>query len=90
MGYKPYDSLVFDLYESDISSMDCKVFPGNQVDIQPTKIVCSSFSSSIATSNTIKFGFWVVNPSSTKGMGIPIQVYAYDQPSARKFVWSII
>ena len=31
----------------------------------------------------------MVNPQTTAGLAIPIQVYAYDQPSARKYVWSI-
>lgn len=90
MGYKPYDNLVFDLFESDISSMTCKVYPGDSNYNQPTKIVCSSFSATLTSAMTIKFGFWVVNPSSSVSMGIPIQVYAYDQPSATKFIWSIV
>jgi len=89
MGYKPYDNLIFDLYESSIT-MECRVYPGDVSDKQPTKIVCSKFSSTISTSTTIKFGFWMFNPQVTKGMAIPIQIYAYDQPSARKFVWSIL
>ena len=89
MGYKPYDLLIFDLYESSISSMDCRVYPGDASDQQPTKIVCSKFSSTIGTSSTINFGFWMVNPLTTSGLAIPVQVYAYDQPTARKYVWSI-
>jgi hypothetical protein len=89
MGYKAYDKLVFDLFESGISSMDCRVYPGNVADKQPTKIVCSGFSGTISTSTTVKFGFWVVNPQTSVGMSIPVQIYAYDQPTARKFVWSI-
>ena len=38
---------------------------------------------------TLKFGFWVVNPATSVGMAIPVQVYAYDQPTARKYVWSM-
>ena len=38
---------------------------------------------------TIKFGFWMFNPAVTKGHAIPVQVYAYDQVSGRKFIWSI-
>lgn len=30
MGYNDYDDLEFDLYESDISSMDCKVYTGDE------------------------------------------------------------
>lgn len=90
MGYKTYDSLIFDLFESGISSMKCKVYPGDAVRQQPTKIVCSSFSTTITPSMTIKMGFWVINPPSDVSMSIPIQVYAYDQPSARKFIWSIV
>ena len=53
MGYNPYDNLVFDMFESSIT-MECKVYPGNVADQQPTKIVCSTFSSTISTSTTIK------------------------------------
>jgi hypothetical protein len=70
--------------------MDCRVYPGSVNDVQPTKIICSSFSATITTSMTIKIGFWVVNPQTTVGMSIPVQIYAYDQPSARKYVWSIL
>lgn len=70
--------------------MTCKVYPGDATYSQPTKIVCSSFSGTLTSASTIKFGFWVVNPTSTIGMAIPIQVYAYDQPSATKFIWSIV
>lgn len=70
--------------------MKCKVYVGNAAYNQPVKIVCSSFSSSITTSSTIKFGFWVVNPSTSVAMSIPVQVYAYDQPSATKFIWSMV
>ena len=70
MGYKLYDNLVFDMYESSIT-MDCKVYPGNVADQQPTKIVCSGFSSTISTSTTIKFGFWIINPTVTKVWPFP-------------------
>lgn len=70
--------------------MECKVYPGDQSRIQPTKIVCSKFSATITSSMTVKFGFWVINPSSSVSMAIPIQIYGYDQPSGRKFIWSII
>lgn len=89
-GYNNYDKLVFDLFESGITSMTCKVYTGNPSNYQPVKIVCSSFSSTITTSTVVKFGFWVVNPSTTIGMAIPVQVYAYDQPTATKFCWSIV
>ena len=90
MGYNPYDPLIFDLFESSINSMDCRVYPGDATYKQPTKIVCSKFSTTITTSMTVKFGFWVKNPSTTVGMAIPIQVYAYDQPTGRKFIWSMV
>ena len=89
MGYKPYDSLIFDMFESSVT-MTCKVYPGNIQDKQPTKIVCADFSSTISSSTTIKFGFWMKNPSVSKGLAIPVQIYAYDQPSARKYVWSML
>jgi hypothetical protein len=90
MGYKPYDRLVFDLFESSITSMDCRVFPGSVADQQPTKIVCSSFSATVTTSMTVKMGFWMVNPTTAVSMSIPVQIYAYDQPTGRKFVWSMV
>lgn len=70
--------------------MSCNVYPGDSANYQPTKIVCSSFSSTLTSSSTIKFGFWVANPPSTVGMSIPVQVYAYDQQLAKKFIWSIV
>jgi len=70
--------------------MNCNVYPGDSTNNQPTKIVCSSFSSTLTTSSTIKFGFWVVNPPTTIGMSIPVQIYAYDQRLAKKFIWSIV
>lgn len=92
MGYKAGDSLVFDLFESQIASMTCNVYPGTASASykQPTKIVCSNFATTLATTTLLKFGFWVVNPSTNVGMAIPVQVYAYDQPTARKFVWSMV
>jgi len=66
------------------------VYPGTATYSQPTKIVCSSFSASITTAMTIKFGFWVVNPASSIAMAIPIQVYAYDQTTVTKYCWSIV
>ena len=89
MGYQPYDKLIFDMYETAIT-MDCRVYPGDVSDKTPTKIVCASFSGTISSSTTIKFGFWMINPPATKGMAIPVQIYAYDQPTARKYVWSIL
>jgi hypothetical protein len=77
MGYKDYDNLVFDMFESSIASMSCKVYTGDASNNQPVKIICSSFSSSLSTSTVIKFGFWVVNPQSQVALSIPIQVYTY-------------
>lgn len=90
MGYKNYDDLVFDIFESDISSMTCKVYTGESTLGSPVKIICSNFNTAITTSNTLRFGFWVFNPASSISMAIPVQVYAFDQPSQRKFCWSII
>ena len=44
VGYEDYDELEFDLYESDISSMSCKVYTGDKTNNQPVKIVCSNFN----------------------------------------------
>lgn len=70
--------------------MSCKVFNGDTGSYQPIKIVCSNFNTAITTAMTVKFGFWVVNPTSSISMAIPVQVYAFDQPSQTKFCWSII
>lgn len=90
MGYNNYDSLVFDLFESDITSMTCKVYTADAFIGSPVKIICSNFNTIITTTKTVKFGFWVVNPSSSVSLGIPVQIYALDQPSQTKFVWSIL
>jgi len=92
VGYKNYDNLVFDIFESGISSMDCKVYIGDTQTStgNPTKIVCSNFNTNITPSITVKFGFWVKNPVVTKSVAIPIQIYSYDQRYARKNVWTIL
>jgi hypothetical protein len=70
--------------------MRCKVFTSDATIGSPVKIVCSNFNIAITTSRSVKFGFWVVNLSSSVSLAIPIQIYALDQPTQRKFVWSII
>lgn len=90
MGYKDYDNLVFDLYESSITSMKCKVYTGDKLNNQPVKIVCSSFSSTPGTSTTIKMGFWVKNPSTSVGLAIPVQVYSFEPNTAKKNAWSLV
>jgi hypothetical protein len=88
MGYRNYDDLIFDLFESSISSMTCKVYTGDVYTSQPVKIICSDFS--IPAGTTVKMGFWVVNPSTTKGLAIPVQVYVLIQPSQIKVYWSVV
>jgi hypothetical protein len=56
--------------------MTCKVFTGDKTNNQPVKIVCSSFSSTLTTSTTVKFGFWVKNPSTSVGLAIPVRLYS--------------
>ena len=90
VGYEDYDELEFDLYESDISSMSCKVYTGDKTNNQPVKIVCSNFNVQITTSRTLKFGFWVRNPSTLIGLAIPVQVYSYDAYRARKDCWTML
>lgn len=70
--------------------MTCKVYTGDLASRQPVKIICSNFNTPLTTSTNVKFGFWVVNPASTVSMAFPVQVYAFDQPSQTKFVWSIV
>lgn len=70
--------------------MACKVYTGDKSNHQPVKIVCSSFSSAPTTSTTIKMGFWVKNPTTTVGLAIPVEVYAFNPYSAKKLSWSFI
>jgi hypothetical protein len=90
MGYDDYDDLVFDLYETSITSMSCKVYTGDKTNHQPVKIVCSSFSSTPGTSSTIKMGFWVKNPATSVGLAIPVQVYTIEPNTAKRNAWSIV
>lgn len=90
MGYADYDDLIFDIYESDISSMQCKVYCGDKTNSQPVRIVCSNFNVAVTNSMTVKMGFWVKNPATTKGLAIPVQVYSFDTLTARKDCWSIL
>ena len=56
--------------------MTCKVYTGDQTNNQPVTIVCNQFSlSTITSSHSIKFGFWIKNPSTSIGLAVPIQVY---------------
>ena len=54
------------------------------------KIICSNFNTAITSAMTVKMGFWVVNPSTTKGLSIPVQVYILDQPTQVKVIWSMV
>ena len=80
------------MYESGISSMDCRVYVGDTYSLtgNPTKIVCSNFNTAITTAMTVKFGFWVKNPTVTKSVAIPVQIYSYDQRYGRKNIWTIL
>lgn len=84
MGYEDYDDLVFDLYESDVTSMQCKVYTGDNTNHQPVKIICSNFNIAITNSKTVKMGFWIKNPTVSFGLAIPVQVYSYSTRYARK------
>lgn len=70
--------------------MTCKVYTGDKTNHQPAKIICSSFSATLTTSTTVKFGFWVKNPITSVGLAIPVRVYVYDPYAARKNAWSVI
>lgn len=70
--------------------MTCKVYTADTYIGSPVKIICSNFNTVITTTMTVKFGFWVINPTSTVSLAIPVQIYALDQPSQTKFVWSIL
>ncbi len=76
MGYKNYDDLIFDIYDSSITSMKCKFFIGDRNNQQPIRIICNQFNvNNITTSNVVRFGFWVKNPNTTMALAIPVQVY---------------
>ena len=91
MGYDDYDDLEFDLFEcTGITSMECKVYTGDNQNNQPVKIVCSNFNAQLTTSTILKMGFWVKNPSTDKGLAIPIQIYSFDTNNAKKDCWSMI
>ena len=76
MGYRNYDNLLFDLYDSSITSMKCKFYIGDRVNLQPVRIICNQYSlTSITTAHVIRFGFWVRNPNLTASIGIPVQIY---------------
>ena len=90
LGYQDYDDLKFDLYESSISSMECKVYTGYALNHQPVKIVCGNFNTDILNSHLVKMGFWVRNPTTNYGMAIPVQIYSYDPYRDRKDTWSMI
>ena len=90
MGYDDYDDLEFDLYESSISSMTCKVYTGDLNTRQPVKIVCSNFNTAITNAMAVKMGFWTRNPATIIGLTIPVQIYSFDPYRARKDTWSMI
>ena len=91
MGYKNYDDLVFDIYDSSISSMKCKFYSGDKANFQPVRIICNQYSlSSITTAHYIRFGFWVNNPSITIGLAVPIQVYFDETIASRKIMWQML
>jgi hypothetical protein len=76
MGYRNYDDLVFDLYDSSITSMKCKFYSGDKINNQPVKIICNQYNlATLTTAAYIRFAFWVKNPSTTIGLAVPIQVY---------------
>lgn len=60
--------------------MVCRLFKGDQTNGKNAKIVCGSFSTSVALGTTFSFGFKVTNPSipSTSQVSIPILVYTQD------------
>lgn len=93
MGYTDYSDLVFDMYDtsgSAITSMTCKVTPGQRSNFQPVKIICSNFNTALTTSNVLRFGFWVTNPSVSRSLAIPVTVYSYDQVYVKKNNWNFI
>lgn len=70
--------------------MKCVVYTGDRSNHMPAKVVCANFNTNILTSHTVKFGFWVKNPATVKGLAIPLQVYGYDPYLHKKDPWNLI
>lgn len=92
MGYTDYSDLVFDIYDSasGVSSMTCKVYPGQGSQSIPVKIVCSNFNILLTSSTVLKFGFWVTNPTVVRSLAIPVTIYSYNQYTATKANWNFL
>lgn len=90
MGYIDYSDLVFDIYDGTITSMTCKVYPGQRTANLPVKIICSNFNTQITTSSTLKFGFWVTNPTVTRSLSIPATIYSFNQYYVTKNNWNFL
>lgn len=78
------------MYESSITSMKCVVYTGDKSNHKPAKVVCANFNTNILTSHTVKFGFWIRNPTTLKGLAIPLQIYGYDPYLNKKDPWNLI
>lgn len=93
MGYRNYDNLVFDLFQNSLTSLTCKVYIGNPTNNKPVKIICGNFlPSTITTTTTIQFGFWVQNPAVTIALAVPVQVYFEEVYSYtfQKVMWQML
>ena len=90
MGYEDYDELVFDLFESSVSSMSCKVYTGDAALKQPVRIACSNFNADVGTGNIVRFGFWTRNPTTTVSLAIPMMFGNYRMDNDRFRSWSFV
>ncbi len=71
--------LKFDIFNSAVS-FECRLAHGNREAGIPAKVICASFSATIAAGTAVNFAFRIINPASlpTIGGSIPVWVYSFN------------
>lgn len=71
--------------------MKCRIVQGDSTLHINAKIICSDFTSTLTTSEYLKFAFKIKNPSSImiSTASVPITIYSFDPSSGRKDNWNI-
>jgi hypothetical protein len=66
--------------------MKCRLLQGDVTLHQNARLVCSDFTSTLATSDTLKFAVKVINPASVaiSSASVPLTIYSYDPLTGRK------
>lgn len=74
------------------SFMVCRFFNGDQANGKNAKIVCGSFSNTVAAGTSFTFAFKVKNPSisSTSQLAIPVIVYTQDTGLLQKTNYMLV